>query len=163
MNFQNILGKISGVFSSEGALNDLGNLADRFIETGEEKREFQLEVQKWAHQKEMEMLKASTEAQEVLNKRVAEQEGTAKDLLQAGWLGRVILFLRGVQRPVWGFSTIYFVWQWYSGALPQTPENYRLTFILILLVGGFLFGERAIKNVAPVIKDMLLARAEAKK
>ena len=158
MDWKNILGKVTGVFSGDGALNDLANIADRFIETGEEKREFQLEVQKWAHEKEMQINNAANEAATVLDKRINEQEGTAKDLLQAGWLGRIVIFLRGLQRPVWGYSTIYFVWRYYIGGLEHTQQNYNLTLTLILLVGGFLFGERAIKNVAPFIKDMLSAR-----
>ena len=101
---------------------------------------------------------AANEAATVLDKRINEQEGTAKDLLQAGWLGRIVIFLRGLQRPVWGYSTIYFVWRYYIGGLEHTQQNYNLTLTLILLVGGFLFGERAIKNVAPFIKDMLSAR-----
>jgi hypothetical protein len=93
------------------------------------------------------------------NDRVREHEGTAKDLQALPMIGPVLLTLRGVQRPAWGFAALYFDWLWFGGEFAQMTDQQQATLYAInLLVLGFLFGERAVQNVAPAISQMLGAR-----
>jgi len=146
------------VTTGEGLATKIIDTVTGYIPSSEDKARLSMEITKIAHDQELELQKAGLEADKELNNRIKDLEGTAGDLIQAGWMGRIVLFLRGLQRPLWGYSTLYFIWKYYSGQLAHTQENYMLTLTLILLVGGFLFGERAIKNVAPFIKEMLQAR-----
>lgn len=86
-----------------------------------------------------------------LNDRIAQYEGTAKDLLALPYIGRVIIFARGTQRPVWGFATLYFDWQLFANDLKLDEQQTQLLWIINFLVLGFLFGERAIKNIMPLV------------
>ena len=89
------------------------------------------------------------------NKRISDMEGTAKDLQQFGWLGRCVVFLRGSQRPVWGYCVLGMDAMVFSGKWVLTGEKLESAFWVInFLVLGFLFGERAMKNVMPLIKGM---------
>ena len=90
-----------------------------------------------------------------LDKRIAEQEGTAKDLNAMGWIGKPIIFARGAQRPVWGFATLVMDWQWLFETSRVFTEKQEMALIVInILVLGFLFGERAVKNLEPLIMKM---------
>lgn len=103
---------------------------------------------------------ASLEAERALTQRIGELEGTAKDLQAMPVLGPVMLFLRGSQRPVWGFGTLYLDYMVFSQEWPLPPDSavesafYAVNF----LVAGFLFGERAMKNVMPQLTRVLAAR-----
>ena len=118
-----------------------------------QKAEIEFKMQTLLAEKELEVNKQLNEASAQLDKRIAEQEGTAKDLLALPTLGRLILFLRGLQRPVWGFATIYMDYTWFfNNASLVFSEKQETAMILInILVLGFLFGERTIKNLSPLI------------
>jgi hypothetical protein len=74
-----------------------------------------------------------------------------------------MLFLRGSQRIVIGYGTAWLDYEWLVGALGAPNDmQQRLLFTASLLVFVVLFGERAIKNVAPVIADILAARATSR-
>ena len=117
----------------------------------QQKAELELRVGNLLHQKEVEMAKISNEAVESLNRRIKEQEGTAKDLLALPVLGRLVLFLRGLQRPAWGFATMYMDNKWFFGDGEFTERQQLAMIIVNTLVLGFLFGERAVKNLEPLI------------
>ena len=107
------IGKVAGGLISGG----LGGLAGDAVEilkgqfpgkmSEQEQKQFELAMQDAAHKRELETLKAWNEQEAEFNNRIAEMEGTAGDLLQAGWIGRVVLFLRGLQRPLWGFLVLF--------------------------------------------------------
>ena len=100
--------------------------------------------------------KAAGEAERNLTDRISKLEGTAKDLLQMPYIGRLIIFLRGAQRPMWGYGTLYMDFQVFSQTWPIQPGPVEVAFWTInFLVLGFLFGERAIKNVAPLVLQLL--------
>ncbi|HEX5130240.1 MAG TPA: hypothetical protein VFV90_10865 [Usitatibacter sp.] len=109
---------------------------------------------------EEELARIDLEAAKAQTDRIAALEGTASDLKVMPILGPVMLLARGAQRPVWGFFTIWLDYQVFSGAwkLADGPVTYAF-YLVNLLVLAFLFGERAIKNVAPLITDLLAARA----
>jgi hypothetical protein len=124
----------------------------------QQKAEIELNIQNLLHEKEKEANRALAEANTQLNQRIAEQEGTAKDLMQFGWLGRVVVFLRGMQRPAWGFGTFLIDYQWFFSTTSFTDRQEQTLLVINLLVLGFLFGERAVKNLTPLLVKILGAK-----
>lgn len=118
----------------------------------EKKAQLKLELEKLELQKQSEVNKAINEAETAMNERIAQHEGTAKDLMQLPVIGRVVIFLRGCQRPIWGFATMYCDFMWMSGGWPAMTDKQESTlWVVNFLVLGFLFGERAVKNVMPLV------------
>ncbi len=126
-----------------------------------EKEEMKLVIAKATREYELELIKVAQQEQTAFDKRIIEMEGSATDLNQAGWLGRIVIFLRGLQRPTWGFAVLYMDFMVFSGkwSIIQSVEDSNKTltaidlqsafWIINFLVLGFLFGERAMKNVLP--------------
>jgi len=99
------------------------------------------------------------EAQRDFDKRIADLEGTAKDLKGIPILGPVMIFLRGSQRICWGFGCIYLDYKVFGHTWElKDPQEWASFYLINFLVLGFLFGERAIANVAPAIKDIMTAK-----
>ncbi len=90
-------------------------------------------------------------------------EGTEKDLLQIPVLGRIMLFLRGCQRPIWGFVILYIDLCVFSGKweLTEGSTTESAFWVVNALVLGFLFSERAVKNVMPRVDSMIKAKKGA--
>ena len=117
----------------------------------QEKAEAELKIQEFLHRKQIEANEILNDSAKQLDKRIAEQEGTASDLKSLPWLGRPILFLRGLQRPMWGFATMYMDNKWFFGRESFSEQQETAMIVINMLVLGFLFGERAIKNLEPLI------------
>lgn len=126
--------------------------------TPEQKALLELEMHKLEFAREVATDKAIEAAEESINKRIEIYEGTAKDLMSIPVLGALMLFLRGSQRTIWGFATIYFDYKWLVENLMLSEQQQTALILINLLVLGFLFGERAIKNLAPLITDLLVAK-----
>jgi hypothetical protein len=121
-----------------------------------EKANLELAVKQQATTAALALHQAAQEERQQFNERVKQLEGTASDLQQFGFLGKVIVFLRGCQRPVWGYLTLYMDLMWFSGKWHDMSELQESAFWVInVLVLGFLFGERAIKNVMPMINQFI--------
>lgn len=120
-----------------------------------QKAEIEIQISNLLHEKEKEANKVLADAEQQLNKRISEQEGTAKDLMSLGGLfGRPIIFLRGMQRPVWGFAILYMDYRWFFEVHDMTEQQQTALMIINILVLGFLFGERTIKNLQPLIEKV---------
>ena len=117
----------------------------------QQKAEAELKIQRFLHQKELDANAILNDAANQLNQRINEQEGTAKDLKTIPILGHIIIFLRGVQRPLWGFATLYMDNKWFFGDGEFDEQQQTAMIVINMLVLGFLFGERAIKNLEPLI------------
>jgi len=117
----------------------------------QQKAEAELKLQQFLNEKEINANKILSDAAAQLDKRIAEQEGTAKDLLAMPILGRLVLFLRGLQRPVWGFFTMYIDGKWFTESPTYTEQQQTALIVINILVLGFLFGERTLKNLEPLI------------
>ena len=103
---------------------------------------------------------AMQEAKKNLNERIAMYEGTASDLKSVPYLGALMLFLRGAQRPVWGFAALFIDWQVFAGAWTLTnPIVQNAFYIVNVLVLGFLFSERAVTNIMPFITSIIKAKS----
>lgn len=111
---------------------------------------------------ELQLLQLGQKEAEAFNNRIKDMEGTASDLNAAGLLGRIILFMRGAQRPIWGFAVLYLDFMVFSGnwkvagSSVSISDNGMASFdlqsafwMINFLVLGFLFGERAMRNVMP--------------
>lgn len=116
-----------------------------------QRAEFEHKADQLLAAKQAEANRVLEAAAEQLDKRIAEQEGTASDLKGIPILGPVMLFLRGAQRPVWGFATLFMDYKWFFEVHEFTEQQQTAMIVINMLVLGFLFGERAIKNLEPLI------------
>ena len=83
---------------------------------------------------------------------------SAEDLNAIPVLGKLIIFLRGMQRPFWGFGVFYLDNRWFF-SVDEFTDRQEITLLVInLLVLGFLFGERALKNLMPLFTKLLEAK-----
>ncbi len=122
--------------------------------TPQQKAEAEYNLQALLSEKQREADKLSFDMQAEFNNRIKELEGTAADLKTIPILGPLVIFLRGVQRPAWGFYTAYLDYIWFtnSDAVTAYSDKQESALILInLLVLGFLFGERVVLNLQPLI------------
>jgi len=88
------------------------------------------------------------------NARIKDMEGTAADLKAIPILGPFMLFLRGSQRPVWSFATMYYDFLWFSNTDAFSEQQGTALMVVNCLVLSFTFGERALKNLEPLIKNV---------
>lgn len=150
-----LLSLFGGGTNGKGVVGELTDAVDRFITTDAEKAEAEMAITQVMHQRELEMTRIALEADKEFNDRIKDLEGTSKDLIQAGFFGKVVLFVRGAQRPAWGIATMILDYMVFSGAWKLEGDTLNDAFYVVnFLVLGFLFGERAIKNVAPYLKGM---------
>ena len=156
-----VLSKLSDLIGGS-IFKEIKDLAVTYLPPGMsdlEKANFELRLNDQLYRKEIELSQAVDDAARQLDKRIEEQEGTVKDLKQMPYLGKFVIFLRGAQRPTWGYLTIYMDMLWLFGDYEMTHQQELALTIITGLVLGFLFGERAIKNVAPFIAIMREARS----
>lgn len=147
-----------------------GGLADTALKVAEkwfppdmsegDKQAVKLQFERLELEREAQTNKALQDASAGLTRRIAELEGTAADLKTLPVVGRLVLFARGAQRPTWGFATLWMDYQWFSDEWGTLSEQQELALIIInVLVLGFLFGERAVKNLMPLIMKFLAMKA----
>lgn len=124
--------------------------------------EKKLEIQ--ARLNEIELTKARqidmaiAEAEQRITERIALTEGSAQDLRAIPIVGPIVLFLRGLQRPVWGYATLFGDAMWFMGKWQLNAQQESALWVINFLVLGFLFGERAVQNVAPLIAEIMSKR-----
>lgn len=129
--------------------------------TPEQKANLALKTQELEAKIQQQMDDAANTAESILTSRVAELEGTANDLKSVPFVGPLVLFLRGLQRPLWGYATLCMDYMWFSEWTTLTSKQESALMAINILVLGFLFGERAIKNVMPLITKLFEAKAKA--
>ncbi len=122
----------------------------------EKKAEVQLMITNQAVEQQKLIFQQAHEMDVEFNQRIKDLEGTATDLKSVPFLGSIMLFLRGCQRPIWGFVAMYIDYMWFSGSWDiQSGSQQGSVFIIInFLVLGFLFGERALQNVLPYFMQL---------
>jgi hypothetical protein len=137
-------------------------LPDRLSQ--DEKNAIKLAAAWEVKQQELELIRLAQAEQEQADQRIRDLEGTAGDLQHFGIIGNLLMLLRGSQRPIWGFAVMYgdfmvFSGRWQLSHMQQllplgngSSISLESVFWLInCLVLGFLFGERAMKNVLPML------------
>ena len=162
--FSKVTDFLTGGIGSSIVDKVLKQFPDKLSES--EKVDIQRAVMEATREHELKLLELAKEQDEDFNTRVKELEGTASDLKHFGVLGKLIVFLRGAQRPIWGYFVIYMDFMVFSGKWKMEEfvksvgdntigTNIESAFWVInFLVLGFLFGERAMKNVLPLFKGM---------
>ncbi|MGB1238833.1 MAG: hypothetical protein ACPG4U_11525 [Pseudomonadales bacterium] len=92
-----------------------------------------------------------------VNARMQALATSTKDLEKVPILGSLGLLLRGLQRPIWSLALLFIDLKVLSGAwkVEEGSQLDAVFWLLNLLILGFLFGERAAKNVLPVINRQL--------
>ena len=131
--------------------------------TDQEKAAAELAYQQFAHDTDMQLRTQLNEAEQEFNQRIKDLEGTATDLKTIPIIGHIIIFLRGAQRPAWGIFTLYADYMIFSGSwIIPTGDAQRMPmlFAINILVLGFLFGERAVKNLTPFIMQFFGVKKE---
>lgn len=148
-----------------------GGLVDSVIKTVEkylppdmspsEKATMELDLQRMAFEKQKQADAMMADAERRVTERISLLEGTATDLRSIPLLGPAMLFLRGSQRPTWGFAVMYADMMWFSGKWGvMTVQQESALWVINLLVLGFVFGERAVANLAPIISDIMSRRKQ---
>ncbi|MDG4866540.1 hypothetical protein P8631_00745 [Guyparkeria sp. 1SP6A2] len=160
-----ILGKIGDVLT--------GGLAETAFEAVKtylppnmseaDKAQMKLQLEKLEMEKRAQANQAMADAEVRVNERVKLYEGTAADLKGMPILGPLMLFLRGSQRIVWGFAALYLDYMWFTAWGDLSDKQETALIVVNTLVLGFLFGERAVKNVTPMLRDAFVAKARAKR
>lgn len=142
-----------------------GGLADRAMKVAEkwfppdmseeQKMQARLAMKELESKIRSEMEREALSAEEALTQRIATLEGTASDLKAIPFFGPVALFLRGLQRPAWGFMTMWIDVHVFSGSWELADKELSAVWIVNLLVLGFLFGERAVRNLLPLAERVI--------
>lgn len=124
----------------------------------EKRLELQIRLDEAEARKREQIAAALAESERMISERVALVEGSAQDLRAIPVVGPIVLFLRGLQRPLWGYATLYGDAMWFMGRWSLTEQQESALWVINFLVLGFLFGERAVQNVAPLIADIMSKR-----
>ena len=125
-----------------------------------EKSQAELALVKVKAEAEVKLTEATQAIQASFDQRIRDMEGTAADLKSIPILGPLTIFLRGMQRSIWGFAVLVMDYFVFAGEWHITPDSRQDTCFLVInfLVLGFLFGERAMQNLAPLLERLLVAR-----
>lgn len=109
--------------------------------------------------REKDQLDTAVALADSLNQRIAAYEGTASDLKSVPFIGSLLLLARGAQRPIWGYGVLWLDYKIYSGLWVIKADQVELQtafYVINFLVLGFLFGERALVNLLPVVEALLV-------
>lgn len=124
----------------------------------EKRAELELRLQESQHKRDLDAQRMIIESEQAITERISQLEGTVSELKTIPFIGAFVIFTRAMQRQVWGYSTLYINFLWFSGQWKFTEQQESAMWVINLLVLGFLFGERAIQNIAPLISDLMSKR-----
>ena len=124
----------------------------------ERRVELEIKLNEVEATKQKQINEALAESERAITERTALLEGSAQDLRALPVIGPLVLFLRGLQRPLWGYATLYGDGMWFMGRWELSQQQESALWVINFLVLGFLFGERAVQNLTPFITDMIKAK-----
>jgi hypothetical protein len=124
----------------------------------DKRAELEMRMRELEMRKRAQVDAALAESERMITERVATLEGSAQDLRAIPIVGPLTLFVRGLQRPIWGYGVMYADLQWFSGQWQLEQQAESAMWVINLLVLGFLFGERAVQNLAPLISEVMSKR-----
>lgn len=124
----------------------------------EKRTELEMRLTEAQHKRDLDAQRIIIESEQAITERIAQLEGTVSELKTIPFVGSFVIFTRAMQRQVWGYSTLYINFLWFSGKWTFTEQQESAMWVINLLVLGFLFGERAIQNIAPLISDLMSRR-----
>lgn len=158
-----IFDKIASMFGGELVDSVLETVKAYFPPgmTPQQEAELRLNIERMALEKQKQADAMLADAERQVTERISLLEGTATDLRSVPIVGPLMLFMRGIQRPVWGFAVLYADMMWFSGKWGQmSTQQESALWVINLLVLGFLFGERAVANLAPIISSVIIRRKQ---
>lgn len=118
----------------------------------QQKQQMEIVVKDMLHKQQMDLVQAARDDEQMFNERTVAMEGTAKDLQAIPYVGAIVIFARGMFRPAFSYMTGYIDWLYFSTDTSGWSEQQQtLLLAMNLLVLVFFFGERAMKNVMPLI------------
>lgn len=123
-----------------------------------EKGDLKVKIMEISNIQELELLKVAEQSQSEFNDRIKSMEGTADEIKGIPIIGPMIITVRAMVRPMITAFMVVLDYQTFSGAWPWNPEFKNVFFALNLLVLGFWFGERALKNVMPLFTKFMEAK-----
>ena len=146
------IGKIVGALSGNLGSNILKGVKHFFPAsmTAVEKGALELKIMEVSQTQEILLLKYAQDAQSEFNDRIKAMEGTAAEIKSIPLVGPAIIALRSVLRPLISIFVIVLDYQIFSGAWSWNTELKPVFVALNVLVLGFWFGERMVKNVMPL-------------
>lgn len=154
---------VTGQASPDAALKAIQSNPQLALKFKQAVLDQQVELARIAAQREKDAAEADNEADRVLTERIAQLEGTAQEWKGVPIVGPAMLFLRGAQRIVIGYGVAWVDYLWLTGGLGTlNTMQERALFTATLLVFTVMFGERAIRNVAPLVAQILEARGGGK-
>ncbi|BCS89967.1 hypothetical protein [Pseudodesulfovibrio sediminis] len=166
------LSAVTGFFTGEKGL--VGTITDTVKAyfppsmSDKEKAELAARISEAEHKQEKALMALAVDADKEVTRRAAELEGTAKDLASLPVVGRFIIFARGCLRPLFGYFTLFVDWQIFSNSWDVSMTTLTgeftaegiLIIVLNILVLGFLFGERTVKNLMPLFTKFMETRGK---
>lgn len=126
----------------------------------QQRKQMEIVVKDMLHEQQMQLLEAAHEDEKQFNERTIALEGTAKDLQSVPYVGAIVIFLRGAFRPLFAYLTAYLDWTYFVGGMQWTERQETLLLSINLLVLIFFFGERAMKNVMPLIAQVFAVKKD---
>lgn len=157
-----IISSIASLFNGETFAEVVGIVRDRFPPDLSEKEEALIEQasKEAAREYNIRLERLAIQKDQEFNNRIKDLEGTAADLKSIPILGAVVIFLRGLQRPIWGFATLYLDFAWFVGGNDWTDQQSTAITVINIIVLSFLFGERAVKNIMPLVATMFINKSK---
>lgn len=155
------LNKLGDVLSGDGlAAKTLEFVNTRWPPSmsDQQKAEMEVVLKDLAHRQTLDLMSAAREDEALFNERTIALEGTAKDLQAIPILGHIVIFLRGSFRPAFAYATFYWDFVYFVSGMRWTDRQETLLLVINLLVLVFFFGERAMKNVMPLITQVFIAK-----
>jgi hypothetical protein len=152
-----------GEFVGGGLFNEVKSLVQDYFPpdmSPQQRAELEIKLQEIAASKEIQANRLMLEAEQALTQRITQLEGSAQDLRAVPFVGPLVIFLRGLQRPLWGYAVLYIDFMWFSGKWQLEGQQESAMWVINLLVLGFLFGERAVQNLAPLISELINKRTQ---
>jgi len=119
--------------------------------TPQEQSELSVTLERMEMEREQQANNAIAEAERSLNERVAEYEGTASEIKDMWLVGPLVILMRSLFRPICSYVTLYLNFVYFTSVNDWSPETTNLLVVIDVIVFGFWFGERAVKNVLPIV------------
>ena len=154
---QKILGFLSGGFAEKG-LGLISKVVKDKDQAEQLAHEFRALVNEQGHELALLTEQHDMERERMFNERTIAMEGTAKDLQAVPYVGAIIILLRGAFRPLFAYLVAYFDWLWFKAGMNFDEQQGALLLALNVIVMIFYFGERAAKNIIPVIAELFAAK-----
>lgn len=161
MNPLKAITSIAGKFLGADSLGPLLDL----IPSESKKAEAKLMIMERKHKIEQETTSVWNDQEKTFLDNQKSMEGTASDLKQFGVIGKILVLLRGLQRPVIGYGIGVVDYQVFTGiiVLPADQMIQSTFYAVNIVVLISLFGERAVRNVLPMLTTYLNVKTGSKK